>query len=74
MIEDFEEIRNKAIKASTVKIWAEEDGSYKEASNWSLWEESTLDLKQFSDILNYRPKEKQVRKFKVRIDKFRFFN
>ncbi len=36
----------------------------------SLWRESTLNLKQFSDILNYKPEEKQMRKFKARIDNY----
>lgn len=36
----------------------------------SLWKESTLNLEQFSDILNYRPTGKQLRKFKARIDKY----
>lgn len=145
MIEDFKKIRDGRIEATTVKVWAEEDGKYNRTTNWtgsiisdvvdlktertasktgeplykiimniglitgllwrndiirkkyclfpvdsdkrrnfgrlpeqaqkifrylSLWNETTLSLSQFSDILNYRPTGKQLRKFKARIDRY----
>jgi len=35
MIEDFKKIRDGRIEARTVKIWADEDGKYKDTVNWA---------------------------------------